>query len=310
MAQLFQGIILRIIGFDVVIVFLVHCIQTHETGRKIACGNLVLLFAFLVLFFILLTASVLNLLSLLLTRRPAPQTKEEASESLASAYRAILKNKAFCSIAVHRLFYTTANVAVTAYQSTYLIGEIGLPMTEVALYTAIGTAVYAVSLAVWGKVGECKTQFYTYKIGMVLMSVAAVVSIFLSPDNYVIPYVLFTVLLQCGYAAYMVGYTVIYRLMPERHYAAALAVGVIPQSLVAFGVTLALSPLFNYLKDDLGGTLFGRTFYAQQTFSLIGTAVSVLSLLFLFLLTNKHVSPCLAKSTVNTAFEEKSDVGA
>lgn len=277
-----------------VFLFFLSLVMGNVIDRMETAGNL--RGAFLILFFILLGASVLNFVSILLTRAPAPKTKEEKSESLADTYRAVLKNKGFRSIAIHRLFYTVANTAVTAYQSTYLINEIGLPMTEVAVYTAIGTAVYAVSLAVWGKIGERRTQYYAYKAGMVITSVANLIAIFLAPNHYLIPYVLFTVIHQCGYAAYIIGYTVIYRLMPERHYAAALATGVIPQSLVAFGTTLVLAPLFNYLKDDLGGTLFGHTFYAQQTFAVIGTLVSVLSLLFLFLITNKHVLPYLKRS--------------
>jgi hypothetical protein len=56
-----------------------------------------------------------------------------------------------------------------------------------------------------------------------------------------------------------------------------------------FFLTLALSPLFDYLKYDLNSTLFGHTFYAQQTFSVIGTVVQSLSLTYLFLVVSKNI---------------------
>ena len=126
-------------------------------------------------------------------------------------------------------------------------------------------------------------------------SLACAATIFLSPTHFALPFVLFTVLYNLGHAAYNVGYTVVYRILPERHYASGLAIGVIPQSLVFFFSTLALAPLFNYLKDDLGGTLFGRTFYAQQTFSIIGTAFYILGILYLVFVTNRHMLPLIGK---------------
>ena len=251
--------------------------------------------AFLIIFLILLAASGLNLATTLLTRRPSPKMEAEEGESLLVTYREVLQNKAFVSIAIQRLFYTVGSAASTSYQATYLINECGLPMTTIALFTAIGTAVNALAHAFWGKVGERTSQYHVYSISMVLMTLACAATIFLSPTHFALPFVLFTVLYNLGHAAYNVGYTVVYRILPERHYASGLAIGVIPQSLVSFFSTLALAPLFNYLKDDLGGTLFGCTFYAQQTFSVIGTAFYILGILYLVFVTNRHMLPLIGK---------------
>ena len=263
--------------------------------------------AFLAIFFILLAASGLNLATTLLTRRPSPKMEAEQGESLLATYREVLQNKAFVSIAIQRLFYTVGSAAATSYQATYLINECGLPMTTIALLSAIGTAVNAAAHAFWGKVGARISQYYVYGISTVLMTLSCVATIFLSPSHILLPFVLFTIFYNLGHAAYNVGYMVIYRILPERHYAPALAIGVIPQSLVFFFSTLALAPLFNYLKDDLGGELFGRTFYAQQTFSVIGTVFFLLGILYLLFCTNRHMLPLIqtkkAEETVSTESE-------
>ena len=261
--------------------------------------------AFLSIFLILLGASVLNLTATLLTKRPTEMVAQKG-ECLLTTYREVLQNKAFVSIAIQRLFYTFGSAAATSYQATYLINECGLPMTTIALLSAIGTAVNAAAHAFWGKVGTRISQYYVYGISMVLITLSCVTTIFLSPTHLILPYVLFTVLYNLGHAAYNVGYMVIYRIMPERHYASAMAIGVIPQSLVFFFSTLALAPLFNYLKDDLGGELFGRTFYAQQTFAVIGTIFFIIGILYLLFVTNRHMLPLIRKTAVTESASTES----
>lgn len=268
--------------------FLVSLLMGRVIDRMEEAGNLK--GAFLTIFLIMLAMTALNVTTIFLTRRPSEEfrgTKEDASAK--DGMRDLIRNDGFRTITIQRFILTIGLLATTAYQSTYLIVDIGLSMSGSMLFNAIGLGVYAISLAVWGKLGERMSLLKMYEIGLILMASASFVSIFLSPTHYALPYTLYVVLYQCGAAAYGVGYMLTYRIMPERHYPSAAALSGIPLNLTNFFLTLALSPLFDYLKYDLDSTLFGRTFYAQQTFSIIGTVVQILSLAYLFLVVSKNI---------------------
>jgi MFS family permease len=199
---------------------------------------------------------------------------------------------------IQKLIYAVAVTALTAYQSTFLIGEIGLSMTEASLVAAVEAAIYAIALAVFGKLGERISLSRVYAIGMILMTFAAFFCIFLSPTSFLVPYILFALCYRCGYAAFMVGFFVVYRVIPESHYTSSGAVINIPQCLLVFLTTLVLAPLFNYLKLDLDNTLFGHTFYAQQTFAVLGTVLHIVSLLYLFLVVHKRIKKEMERSAL------------
>ena len=190
---------------------------------------------------------------------------------------------------LQKLIYAIAVTAMTAYQATYLIVDIGLSMTQTSLIAAVEAAIYAIALALFGKLGERIPLSRVYAIGMLLMTFAAFSSIFLSPTSFLLPYVLFALFYKCGYAAFMVGFFVVYRVIPESHYTSSGAIINIPQCLLVFLTTLALSPLFHYLKYDLDSTLFGHTFYAQQTFSVIATVLYGIAVAYFFLVVKKRL---------------------
>ena len=217
-------------------------------------------------------------------------------------YKDLIKNDAFRTLTLQRLLFTAASLSTIAYLSTYLIVDIGISMSDAAWFAAFHSAVYAVFLAVWGKIGERFSLLEIYCIGMVLVAASSVVNIFMSPEHYLVPYIIHIILINAGNAAYGVGYMLTYRIIPERHYSAAAAVSSIPISLLNFFGTLALAPLFNYLKYDLNSMLFGRSFYAQQTFSVIASLLHAASISYLLLVVYKKI-----KAAMNEKKEEEQE---
>lgn len=245
--------------------------------------------AFLIIFFILLLMSGLNFATILLTRPPSEEFYGKEKESVLSDFKSLIRNKAFVSVAVQKFIYAIAITAATVYQYTYLVVDIGLSMKEASLFEALGTVVYAVCLTVWGKVGERIRLSRVCLIGMGLMATACLCAAFMTPLHFFVPYLCFILCYKCGYAAFMVGCFVLYRVAPQKEYTSALVMLNIPQCLLTFLTTLLLAPLFDYLKYDLGNVLFGRVFYAQQTFALIGAALFIPAILYLVLVVFKHL---------------------
>ena len=269
------------------VIFVVDLLVGVMIDRMEAKGNLV--GAFTAIFIILLSLTALNVTTILLTRTPSEDFHGSASESVTGIYKDLWRNVGFRNLTIQRLIFSLASLSTIAYLSTYLIVDIGISMSDAALFAAFHSAVYAIFLAVWGKIGERFSLLKIYAIGTILVALSSVVNVFVSPAHYLVPYVLHVILINCGNAAYGVGYMLTYRIMPERHYAAASAFATIPISLLNFFGTLALAPLFNYLKYTLDSTLFGHTFYAQQTFSIIGVLLHAASLLYLFLVVYKRL---------------------
>ena len=278
------------------VIFIVNLIVGNLIDRMETKGNLV--GAFTVIFFILLGLTTLNVLTIVFTRPPAEDFHGKESEGVLAVVKELMKNDGFRTLTVQRMIFTVALITTIAYQSTYLIVDIGMSMSTASLFAALNAAVYAVFLALWGKIGERFSLLKMYHIGMLLIAASAVTSIFLTPSNYIVPYIVYIVLYNCGLAAYGVGYMLTYRIMPESHYPAASALGSIPNALINVFGTLALAPLFNYLKYELGGELFGHTFYAQQTLSVLGTVLHIVSLLYLFLVVHKRIKKEMEASTL------------
>ena len=129
-------------------------------------------------------------------------------------------------------------------------------------------------------------------IGMVLMATACLCAAFMTPLHFFVPYLCFILFYKCGYAAFMVGGFVLYRVAPKKEYTSALVMINIPQCLLTFLTTLLLAPLFDYLKYDLGNVLLGQVFYAQQTFALIGAVLFVPTTLYLVFVVFRHLKAC------------------
>ena len=273
------------------VIFVVDLLVGKMIDRMEENGNLV--GAFTAIFLILLALTALNVTTILLTRTPSEDFHGSSTERVTTIFKDLWKHDGFRTLTLQRLIFSLASLATIGYLSTYLILDIGISMSDAALFAALHSAVYAIFLALWGKIGERFSLLKIYGIGMILVALSSVTVIFMSPEHYLVPYLIHIVLINCGNAAYGVGYMLTYRILPERYYAAASAFATIPISLLNFFGTLALAPLFNYLKYTLDSTLFGRTFYAQQTFAVIATVLHVLSITYLLLVVYKKLQAAM-----------------
>lgn len=283
-------------GIVYAFIFVVDILVGMMMDRMEANGNLV--GAFAVIFVILLALTALNVLTIFLTRPPSEDFHGAKGEGVRVIVKDLIRNDGFRTLTIQRLIFSAASLATTAYLSTYLIVDAGISMQDAALFAAFHSLIYAAFLALWGKIGERFSLLKIYYVGMVLVALSSLVVVFMSPENYLVPYMIHIVLINCGNAAYGVGYMLTYRIMPESHYPAASAISTIPISLLSFFGTLALAPLFNFLKYDLNSTLFGKTVYAQQTFSVLGTVLHIVSLLYLFLVVHKRIKKEMERSAL------------
>ena len=226
---------------------------------------------------IVLGIAVLDLITILLTRETPSEHPEEGAPkiSLFSEVGTVLKIPACRNIVVYRILWQIAAVLFGAFQGTYLIVDLGVSMTTISLISVYQYIVHFAFLLLSGRLAKRFPLSKLMAMGIFIDAIS-IIPLCLLSDRATIPvYIARITLNLLGSSILSIGNMIVYRILPTELYTAFNVTSSIPTCLVSFLATLAFTPLFNYLKYDLGGELFGIRLYAQQTLALLGVLVAI-----------------------------------
>lgn len=233
---------------------------------------------------IVLVIAVLNLLTILLTNETPSEHPEGGAPkiSLFSEVGTVLKIPSCRNVIIYRAFWAIIGVFMGAFHGTYLIIDLNVSMTTVSLLSIYQYIIHFAFLLLAGRLAKRIPLSRMMGIGIMIDSFSIIPLILLSDVGTIPVYMARITLMLLGNSILAVGNTVFYRILPRELYTAFNVTSSIPTCLVSFLTTLALTPLFNYLKYTLGGELFGIKIYAQQTLTVLGVFVAIPTWIFIW----------------------------
>ena len=236
--------------------------------------------AFKILTVTILVLSILHISSLIFLKEKPTVTKKH--EKPLAEIKNLSKNKKFTSFIFLHVSWAAATCLSASFYGTYQIGELGLSMTFISFINIAVTLLQMIVLYLFGKYSVRHAYLPIIKIAYPANLLTIIVMVFTMPKNGVVMYVIYRAIGIIANASTSVANNFIYQLTSREERTAAIAVNTMATGLTTFFVTLAATPLFNYLKNTLGSTLFGRTIYAQQTLSAISAVLCTAIVVYIF----------------------------
>ncbi|MBO5231464.1 MAG: MFS transporter [Clostridia bacterium] len=228
-----------------------------------------------VMFFIM----VLHTVTMLLTVEPEEEKKP--TKSLKKAIKTIVKNKLIMKVAVVLIIYNIAYYCSIPFFGTYLIGELGMSLNTVSIFTIVGNVCRILISKFWGRYAD-KTSFarMTEKC-FLLLGLAFIFHAFATPKTALITIALYYVCNGIALGGVNSALTnLVFDYSPHEIRADALAICQAAAGLTGFLTTLVAS-LFVTLIQNCGNQIFGITIYAQQILSVASLIIILLAIVYL-----------------------------
>ncbi len=252
---------------------------TFAAGRILdvseANGNLV--GGFRTIAIIVLAVAVLDLVTILLTHETPTEHPEDGAPkiTLFCEVGSVLRIPACRNVILYRSLWQIAAVFFSAFQGTYLIVDLGISMTTISLINVYHYIIHFALLLLSGKLAKRIPLSKMMALGILIDAISIIPLCLLSDKGTIPVYLVRLTLTLLGSSVLSIGNMIYYRILPKELYTAFNVTSSIPTCLISFFTTLALTPLFNYLKYTLGGELFGIKIYAQQTLAILGVLVAI-----------------------------------
>ena len=237
--------------------------------------------AFFTLTVVILSLTVLHCITLIFSKEKSRKRKE-VEIKLKEELKIVINNKKFRKLLVVNILWAVINSIATPFYNTYQINELGFSMTFISTINIGFTIFNMVVISFIGKISLRTPLVDLLRFGYPIAIISFVIMGFCTPQNGTYTFIIFNVFNIVASSAITVGGTAIYQITPTKYHTAAIALNTIFVGIVSFAVTLIVAPLFDYLKDTLGGKLFGKTFYAQQTLSVISAVIGVMLLIYVY----------------------------
>ena len=234
--------------------------------------------AFIVMGIIIACISIIHVILFLCTKEIP--NEDFVNVSLIDQVKSIVKNKNLMKIMPIYALYYMAYMCVIPFYHTYSIKELGFSMSYLAIMTAISSLSRSVASIFLGKYGDKHGFVRMLNIAFIFVGSACVLKIFTVPENGQILYPIATVLVAISNAGIGVAdANIIFEYAPLDVRVGALAIKGTLVGIVSFLVTLAATPIVNYIQAN-GNQIFGINMYAQQFMSIISVIGMVIVLIY------------------------------
>ncbi len=241
-----------------------------------AAGNLS--GAFTILTVVIFALAVLEISCLIFTKEKP--IKIQKSESPLKSVKALCKNKIFVRILIFNAIWSLANSITTPFLSTFQIRELGFSMTFIS---TVGIVVSLLQMAVLYFFGRYSMR-HSYASVLKIAYIFAVLSfVFVMLSNSSNGYVMFTIYriinLIFNAASAVSATSLLFVIVPPSDRVAALAFNTVITGLIAFLVTLIVSPILTALQSA-EIFLFGIRIFAQQILAAVSMIITVLLIVY------------------------------
>lgn len=243
--------------------------------------------AFVVIAGTLILLALIHFFSLICAPEQEPQQKEHTP--LSKDIKEMFTTKStVCVILLGALWSICFNISVPFY-GTYQVKELGFSMSFIAILSVITAVARIPASFLLGKYADKYSFAKMLRICYVFEGISFLAMVFATPSN---GHILFSVYTMCSAIAFgginSAEINIVYDYVEPEKIMNVISVKQTLYGLSGFGITIAMTPLVNYIQAS-GNTLFGFNIYAQQILSAISFVMTMLLILYVnkFILKDK-----------------------
>ena len=231
--------------------------------------------------------SLLDLVCLLLMKKPELVKNEERKEPIGSVLKKLLKNKAFvCLLVIGVLFYV-ANSMTNSFMGAYKTGDLAFSIGEIQIINTVGVMCRFALSKPLGKFSD-KTSYSTgLLLGFGMLSVCFFLNIFTSPSARWMIYA-YSLLHHGSMAAIHQNFlNITFDYVENEYFVQATSIKAALSGISGFSATLIGAAILNCVQDN-SNTVFGIEMRAQQLLSVISFVMMLVLCLFFILVFKKQ----------------------
>jgi MFS family permease len=240
----------------------------EESGNQVG--------AFTVCAVVLLVLTVSHALCLLFIREDKlPVTH---NEPLLKRLRSAITDRSTLRLLPLFVLWNATQYVTIPFFGTYQINDLGFSMTAVSLISVGYALIRTLASAPLGMLGDKRSFVTSMSVSLAAMSVGLLINSFGGRVCHILFYVLYAVTLAGMNSGIM---NVIFDYVEREKRNGAVAILYTVGGLVGFVATLAVKPLVDYVQRNGNSFLFFDRIYAQQILSALGSALALVTLIYL-----------------------------
>lgn len=240
----------------------------EESGNQVG--------AFTVCAVVLLVLTVSHALCLLFIREDKlPVTH---NEPLLKRLRSAITDRSTLRLLPLFVLWNATQYVTIPFFGTYQINDLGFSMTAVSLISVGYALIRTLASAPLGMLGDKRSFVTSMSVSLAAMSVGLIINSFGGRVCHILFYVLYAVTLAGMNSGIM---NVIFDYVEREKRNGAVAILYTVGGLVGFVATLAVKPLVDYVQRNGNSFLFFDRIYAQQILSALGSALALVTLIYL-----------------------------
>ena len=235
----------------------------------------------------ILACSLLDLVCLLLMKKPEIPKSEEKKEPIVVVLKKLLKNKAFvCLLFIGVLFYV-ASYMTNSFMGAYKTGDLAFSVGEIQVINTVGVLCRFALSKPLGKFSD-KTSYSTgLLLGLSMLTVCFFLNIFTSPSVRWMIYV-YSLLYHGSMAAIHQNFlNITFDYVENEYFVQATSIKAALSGISGFLATLGGAAILNSVQSN-SNMVFGIEMRAQQLLSAISFVVMLVLCAFIFFVFRKQ----------------------
>lgn len=230
--------------------------------------------AFIMLTAVIVVLTVLDAIPLIIAKEKAQEKRQVSSPF--SSVKELASNKKYVTYLILLGLFMIAFHVATPFTATYQISELGFSLSFISIMETVVNVVWVISLLFFGRISKKLPYSFFLKLCAAIVAVALTVLAFTTPENGKVMYFAYRLILIIYSASSAIAVNnIIFDIVEREHQTNALSISGIVLGLLSFSTTIAVTPLFNYLQENMV-TLFGVKLYAQQVLAMISVVLFII----------------------------------
>lgn len=230
--------------------------------------------AFLITAIVILILIIFDLLPLILSKEKPTDVKKAPSPF--GSLREIFSVQPYRIFLIICVISSIGTGIAVPFLATYQINELGFSLSFIAAIDVIVNIVWVVSLTAFGAASRKLPYSLIMRASAIISLVAYTVLAFTTPDNGVILFTAYRIILIISSSASGVASrSLLFDLVRPELRTNALAIYMMLTGALSFFTTLVMTPIFNYLQANRP-VIFGVELYAQQILTVATVGVMII----------------------------------
>ena len=235
----------------------------------------------------ILVCSLLDLVCLLIMKKPEVTKAQEQKEPVSIVLRKLLKNKAFICLLVIGMLYYVANYMINSFMGAYKTGDLGFSIGEIQIINTVGVLFRFALSKPMGKFSD-KTSYSTgLLLGCSMLTACFFFNIFTSPSSRWVIYV-YALLHSGAMAAIHQNFiNITFDYVENEYFVQATSIKAAVSGISGFTATLIGAGILSRVQAN-SNMVFGIEMRAQQLLSAIAFVIMLALCAFIFFVFRKQ----------------------